>query len=313
MMEATAPSGEPPVIGRPASMGTRNHRQRPAEHAIASIPFSAQRPRSFPRSLQLHSLFGIHAFNSQQQTMSFEYLGPTRYDSSDSEDEALSEPTVLSPPAPRFVVRIKPSFLPAVQAAETLAIRLLPTPATEGGLEDSQYEQIGLIYSPAVSRKQQFPIGATLQTSNALARILKAPSDGAVIHVLANTELPSHLQHGWVRALMENLKPKRIVLLDTLDADLRSAGAASTNAYHTPAVLASVLILGLSAAVLNYAETYKVPCRHLRVSGGQLAGRLISAKDAEALFDGTARSGRQQSTAADSDMIRHDVSTSLYV
>ncbi|KAJ1965274.1 hypothetical protein GGI12_000878 [Dipsacomyces acuminosporus] len=251
--------------------------------------------------------------------MSFDYLGPTRYDSSDSEDEALSESLALHPPKPAFVVRIKPAFkLAEGQATNTLVVNLLPANAAAAAAASScfgsDFEQIGIIYAPAASQRQQFPIGKSIQTDGAIARIFKSTaSEGSVVHVLANPDLPSQLQHGWVRALAEELRPQRVVLVDTLDSDIRSAGIASMNAYHTPAVLASVLILGLSAAILNYAETYSVPCRHLRVSGQQLSDCAVGIKDIDRLFDNDGQKGSQHSTSADSDMIRHDVSTSLYL
>ncbi|KAI9505138.1 hypothetical protein GGI25_000357 [Coemansia spiralis] len=247
----------------------------------------------------------------------------TRYDSSDSEDEA-SYP--VPAPAPlNFVVRLSPLF---GKHADTLVIRLLPLPADpnagasgkiEGGLAPS-FTQVGVIYAPAAQPKNRLPLGGTsLQTNNALARILQA-SDG-VVHVAASASTSPELQHGWAHAVVAKLNPKRIVLVDALEADMLqrpSANAALANTYRSPAVLASVIVVGLAAAVLNYADTYCIPSRHVRLNQrlSLLAIPLLGAKEIDDLFSrkDDRRNVQQDSLAILADTAgRRETSASLYV
>ncbi|KAJ1935446.1 hypothetical protein FBU59_005385, partial [Linderina macrospora] len=179
--------------------------------------------------------------------MSFEYLGPTRYDGSDSEDE---QPLTTTTAPASFVVRTTRDL----PASPTVIIDL-----TQSSTSDQQMTPLGVIYAPTPAK--QHPLGASLSTSAALSRIVRH-SDGTV-RVLAHPGLASEMQHGWVRAVLGKLQPKRIVVVDSLLVSAAGAGSEAAGAYHTPAVLASVLVLGVAAAVVNYAETYGVPCRHV--------------------------------------------------
>ncbi|KAJ2837845.1 hypothetical protein FBU31_001057 [Coemansia sp. 'formosensis'] len=245
--------------------------------------------------------------------MDVEYLEPTRYDdcSSDSEEDTTATPLAT----PAFVVRLKPGFS-ATGKADTLVISLLPPPslpppaATGGGGLAPQYEQIGVAYAPAAQQPGSLAIGNSLQVNNALARILRA-QDG-VVHVVASASIPAELQHGWVRAVAEKLGPKRVLLVDALDAELQPvAVSAGLNSYRSPAVLASAVIVGVAAAVLNYADAYDIPCRHLRVSG-QLMDHLLAREEVDAQFS-SELDGRTNLASYSADAIRHEVSASLYL
>ncbi|KAJ2667156.1 hypothetical protein IW148_000257 [Coemansia sp. RSA 1199] len=204
--------------------------------------------------------------------MDVEYLDPCRYDYDTSDDESSDAAT---PPA--FVVRLKPPL----SVARTLLISLVPFAG----------EQIGLVYSPAQPPKHQ-PLSTSTQSTSALSRIFWANS----MHVVVATSLSAELQFGWVRELCAKLSPSRIVVVD--------AHSGGPNEFRSPAVLASALVVGLPAAVMNYAEAFGVPCRHVRVDGQ----KALSVEDVDALF-----ASKQQVHAADSFMLDHSVPTSLYV
>ncbi|KAJ2464789.1 hypothetical protein GGI03_003027, partial [Coemansia sp. RSA 2337] len=130
-----------------------------------------------------------------------------------------------------------------------------------------------------------------------------------LVYVVASPSIPAELQHGWVRAVAEKLSPKRVLLVDALEADLQPV--AGFNSYHSPAVLASAVIVGVAAAVLNYADAYGIPCRHLRVSGRPL-DRLLVREEVDAQF--SSELGSRSALASHmADVIRHDVSASLYL
>ncbi|KAJ2866199.1 hypothetical protein GGH94_001730 [Coemansia aciculifera] len=247
--------------------------------------------------------------------MDIEYLDPTGYDdcSSDSEEDTTATP--LTKPA--FVVRLKPGHS-ATGNADTVVISLLPPPSLSplaasdsGGLApSSQYEQIGVAYAPAAQQPSSLAIGNSLQVNNALARILQT-QDG-IVHVVTSPSIPAELQHGWVRAIAEKLTPKRVLLVDALDADLQPvAVSAGLNSYRSPAVLASAVIVGLAAAVLNYADAYGISCRHLRVSGRPL-DRLLIREEVDAQFASEVDS-RTAMASYTADVIRHEVAASLYL
>ncbi|KAJ2805384.1 hypothetical protein H4R20_002109 [Coemansia guatemalensis] len=234
--------------------------------------------------------------------MDFEYEGPTRYDSNDSEDE-LSP--VAAPAEPSFVVRIKP----AVSADNgTLVVSLLN--GDKSGLEASN--QIGVVYAPAApSKQQQQPVGnGSMQVNNALARIFSVGS--AVQAVVVSASMPIELQHGWIRAVVKRLRPSRIVVLDALDAGGQAANTSQMNAYRSPAVLASAIVVGLPAAVLNYAETFGLPCRHVRTEDRRQPV-LLNEKEINALFANEQQPSAAYTLADPSTALRRDVSTSLYV
>ncbi|KAJ2067570.1 hypothetical protein GGI08_001315 [Coemansia sp. S2] len=244
--------------------------------------------------------------------MDIEYLDPTGYDdcSSDSEEDTTATP--LSKPT--FVVRLKPGYT-AAGNADTVVISLLPPPslsplaATDGGglAPSPQYEQIGVAYAPAAQQPSSLVIGNSLQVNNALARILQT-QDG-LVYVVASPSIPAELQHGWVRAVAEKLSPKRVLLVDALEADLQPV--AGFNSYRSPAVLASAVIVGVAAAVLNYTDSYGIPCRHLRVSGRPL-DRLLVREEVDAQF--SSELGSHSALASHTaDVICHDVSASLYL
>ncbi|KAJ2344747.1 hypothetical protein IWW50_005840 [Coemansia erecta] len=216
--------------------------------------------------------------------MDVEYLGPTRYDydTSDSDEaSAAPSPTPLS-----YVIRLKPTFH---SNTDTLVISLLPS--TRVG------EQIGVIYAPAAPPKQM-PIFGGMQTNNALARVFWA--DGCV--QIAATQVPVELQFGWIQAVAQRLSPQRIVVVDKDEADVTGM-----NEFRSPAVLASAIVVGLPAAVLNYAEAFKIPCRHVRV--GAHLGVELGRESVDALFD----SQQSPHTAEYPAALHHDVSASLYV
>ncbi|KAJ2743510.1 hypothetical protein GGI20_003695 [Coemansia sp. BCRC 34301] len=243
--------------------------------------------------------------------MDIEYLDPTRYDdcSSDSEEDTTSAPL----PKPTYVVRLKPGF--AAKEHDTVVISLLQPPALSqlaadgGGLAASgQYEQIGIAYAPAAQQPSSMAIGNSLQVNNALARILRT-ADG-VVHVMASPTVPAELQHGWVRAVASKLEPKRLLLVDALDNNGLVAVEAGLNSYRSPAVLASAVIVGLAAAVLNYADACGIPCRHIR-EGRRLPHRLVTREEIDAQFS-SEHDIRSAPTCA-SDMVPHKISMSLYL
>ncbi|KAJ1729777.1 hypothetical protein LPJ61_003359 [Coemansia biformis] len=234
--------------------------------------------------------------------MDFAYESPVRYDHSDSEDDGTPVP-----PAPSFVVRLGPA---APARADTLVISLLPQPAGGGGGLGAGHEQVGVVYAPAAPPKQLPLGGASRQVNNALARVFQA--DDAV-WVVAGAGMPPELHHGWVRAVAARLPPRRIVVLDALDADVLAAGTSAMNTFRSPAVLASEIVVGLAAAVLNYAETAAIPCRHVRVDGRRAPPPLGPA-EISVLFASPPRApGGQDAAARPEAAIRHDVSTSLYM
>ncbi|KAJ1841262.1 hypothetical protein LPJ70_004293 [Coemansia sp. RSA 2708] len=212
--------------------------------------------------------------------MDVEYLGPTRYDYDTSDEEGAALPST-APPV--FVVRLQPTFQ---EPADTLVISLVPLAAAD--------KQIGVVYSPAPPPKQ-LPFSGGLQTNNALARVFWA---NGMLQIAA-TEQPTELQFGWIQVVAGRLSPKRIVVVDT-------DTAMALNEFRSPAVLASKIVLGLPAAVLNYAEAYDIPCRHVRADGQtamldrETVDRLFASKQAEHAADQLAA-------------LRHDVSVSLYV
>ncbi|KAJ2503468.1 hypothetical protein GGH96_000258 [Coemansia sp. RSA 1972] len=204
--------------------------------------------------------------------MDVEYLDPCRYDYDTSDDEGAEAGT-----EPSFVVRLKPTHS---VAPSTLVISLVPF---EG-------EQIGVVYSPAQPSKHQ-PLSNSTQTTSMLARIYWANS----MHVVAASSVSVELQYGWVQKVCAKLSPSRIVVVDD------NVGGQSE--FRSPAVLASALVLGLPAAVMNYAEVFGVPCRHVRDSHMQLAETV------DALF----ATKQQDHTRDHLDALDHSVSTSLYV
>ncbi|KAJ2610443.1 hypothetical protein H4S08_003609 [Coemansia sp. RSA 1365] len=234
--------------------------------------------------------------------MDFEYEGPTRYDSSDSEDELLP---AVAPAEPSFVVRIKPKVS---LNTETLVVSLLN--GDESGLEANN--QIGIVYAPAApTKQQQQPVGnASMQVNNALARIFSVGSATQVVVVSAS--MPIELQYGWIRAVVKRLRPNRIVVLNALDAGGQAAGTSHMNAYRSPAVLASTIVVGLAAAVLNYAETFGLPCRHARADDYQQL-MLLNEKEINTLFVNELQASADHTVADPSTALRRDVSASLYV
>ncbi|KAJ2491722.1 hypothetical protein IWW37_002046 [Coemansia sp. RSA 2050] len=246
--------------------------------------------------------------------MDVEYLDPTRYDdcSSDSDEDTAIAPFTK----PAFVVRLKPGHF-TTGNADTVVISLLPPPtisphtaADSGGLAaPSHHEQIGVVYAPATQQPSSLAIGNSLQVNSALARILQT-KDG-VVHVVASPSIPAEVQHGWVRAVAEKLGPKRLLLVDALDANLLpQAASTGLSSYRSPAVLASAVIIGLSAAVLNYADTRGIPCRHLRVSGRHL-GCLLSREEIDVQF--ASDGGYNALATLTNDVIRREVAASLYL
>ncbi|KAJ2146898.1 hypothetical protein EV180_000566 [Coemansia sp. RSA 518] len=205
--------------------------------------------------------------------MDVEYLDPCRYDYDTSDDECPTDST------PSFVVRLKPVHsVPRT----TLVISLVPF--NEG-------EQIGLIYSSAQPPQLQ-PFSNSTQTTTTLSRIYWAHS----MHVVAATSLPAELQFGWVQKVCEKISPTRIVVVD--------AKVSGQSEFRSPAVLASALVLGLPAAVMNYAEVFGVPCRHVRDCRMELTAERV-----DALFE----SKQQEHVADNLDTLDHSVVTSLYV
>ncbi|KAJ1668348.1 hypothetical protein IW140_000348 [Coemansia sp. RSA 1813] len=227
----------------------------------------------------------------------------TRYDSSDSEDEAAYAPP--TPETHKMVVRLSPTF---ERCSSTVVISLLPLPQgsntssahaadTQGGTNKTsksrglassetatnpRYTQMGVIYAPVAQPKNKLPLGdaSCVQTNNALARILQE-HDSGTMYVVASGATPPEVQHAWIRAVAGNLSLERIVLVDALEVDGMGASLAN-NRYRSPAVLASAIVVGLAAAILNYADTYSVPCRHVRIDGG--VAPVLSAEDIDALF-----------------------------
>ncbi|KAJ2078542.1 hypothetical protein H4R24_004401 [Coemansia sp. RSA 988] len=234
--------------------------------------------------------------------MDFDYEGPTRYDNSDSEDE---QALVTKPVEPSYVVRIKPT-VSAVNG--TLVVSLLN--GDESGLEASS--QIGVVYAPAAPTKpQQQPVGnATMQVNNALARIFSVGS--AIQVVMVSATMPIELQYGWIRAVAKSLRPSRIVVLDALDAGRQSAATSQMNAYRSPAVLASAIVVGLPAAVLNYADTFGLPCCHVRTDD-QRQSMLLNEKEINALFANEQQPSTHHTVIDPSTALRREVSASLYV
>ncbi|KAJ2157214.1 hypothetical protein GGF46_004659 [Coemansia sp. RSA 552] len=218
-----------------------------------------------------------------------DYLGPIRCDDS-SDDEAHT-----APPTPAFVVRLKPA---AVRSADTLVVSLVPPPTDGGGLG----EAVGVVYAPA-SVCGQLPLGGSVRTNNALARVFQAAGDSTV-RIIASSSMPVELQHGWVKAVAGRLSPKRIVLVDSP----ASSAESWMNQYRSPAVLAAEIVVGLAAAVINHADMYGIPCRHIRADTFPELGK----DKIDALF-AAAGSQAGPETADPSAALCREVATSLYV
>lgn len=252
-----------------------------------------------------------------------DYLGPIRNDDylSDSEEEGYDVDTYSPPPTPQFVVRIKPEFQKNLSAANTLVISLVPFKN-----EDTQHKQVGVIYAPAAQQKplpstqQLLPLGwsdfnsqSPAAANSALAYIL-VHSD--MVCVMASPTVPAELQHGWIRAVAEKLQPQRLVLVDTISSDANtdhSGVSVMLNPYRSPAVLASAMVVGMAAAVLNYAETYSKPIRHVRLTS-RPDSSYLDAANIDGLF--SQENGYPTTSSAssvDADMIHNNVSTSLYL
>ncbi|KAJ2705458.1 hypothetical protein FB645_002441 [Coemansia sp. IMI 203386] len=222
--------------------------------------------------------------------MEIEYLGPTRYDFGDSDSEDDVSPNNILETPPVFTLRLQPN----VVLPTTLVINLQSTNVyCTSGLGT----KIGVIYAPCTQPSRQMPIGNTVATNSALGHIMEI---NGVVYVFANSALPLELQHGWVKTVFERIRPERVVLVDEVLGEAE---------FRSPAVLASVVIVGLSAAVLNYADTYGVACRHVRG-----AKKLVGAKDIDELFKENQESaGKRYQQGSYTDTIKHEVSTSLYV
>ncbi|KAJ2780021.1 hypothetical protein H4R18_003676 [Coemansia javaensis] len=226
------------------------------------------------------------------------YESPGRYDGSDSESEDAAGA------APEFVVRLRAEAAEAA-AGGTVVISLLgELPAGAG----DALEQIGVVYAPAAApsssagrRRQLLPLGGGAQhADNALGRIFQGAA--AVVWVAASADTPPELHHGWVRAVAARLRPTRIVVVDAL---------AAATAFRSPAVLASAVVVGLAAAVLNYAEVAAVPCRHVRTDPlGLSPPPLLGPAEIDALFakDGPAAAAPQGPAA-----LREDVAAAVYL
>ncbi|KAJ1642907.1 hypothetical protein LPJ64_005284, partial [Coemansia asiatica] len=191
--------------------------------------------------------------------MDIEYLGPTRYDFGDSDSEEETVSCSLSTAPPTFTLRL----LPGIASPQTLVISQLPwNEKGSGGLAN----KVGTIYAPCTQPSRKMPVG-NVSTNNALGHVVEG-SDG-MLYVLADAALPLELQHGWVRAVFAKLNPRRVVVIDELE---------DTGEFRSPAVLASAVIVGLAAAILNFADTFGIPCRHIRGTNAA----IVSAADIDA-------------------------------
>ncbi|KAJ2559531.1 hypothetical protein EV175_000289 [Coemansia sp. RSA 1933] len=223
----------------------------------------------------------------------------TRYGSSSSDSE--DESTTAASPVTRnkTVVRLSRAF---ERRSSTVVISLVP-------LAGSGYRQVGVVYAPVSPQgRTKLPLGDAkcMQTNGGLARILVDADDGQTVYVVASGDMPAAVQHAWVRALGGGLSIERIVLVDALDT---GGAAADGIKYRSPAVLASTMVVGLAAAILNYADTYGVPCRHVRTDSA-----VAPALDIDALFaiDTNGPQSKQLSILADTAG-RRETSASLYV
>ncbi|KAJ2758523.1 hypothetical protein H4S06_002658, partial [Coemansia sp. BCRC 34490] len=120
-------------------------------------------------------------------------------------------------------------------------------------------------------------------TNSALARIVQpaaassADGQASVVYVVASSSTPLTVQHAWIRAVAGKLQPARIVVVD---APQDTEGPRNSQA---PAAM----VVGLAAAVLNYADTHGVPCRHVRLdhAAAPLGAPLLQTEEVDALFD----------------------------
>ncbi|KAJ2727065.1 hypothetical protein GGI07_000183 [Coemansia sp. Benny D115] len=218
--------------------------------------------------------------------MDIEYTGPTRYDygDSDSETDTASTPAPIQP----FVFRLKPLATPPT----TLLIDLLPATSKE---PYASARKIGTVYAPC-TQPQQSPLSG-LQANASLSHIVE--SSPGVVRVLASNQVPLDLQHRWAETVIGRLNPKRVVLVDRLEV----AGE-----FRSPAVLASQVIVGLAAAVLNYADIRGIACVHVRGKGS------VRDEDLDTLFgEYKAAAAAAAASEQDSCNIKHETSTSLYL
>ncbi|KAJ2663190.1 hypothetical protein IWW48_001511 [Coemansia sp. RSA 1200] len=258
--------------------------------------------------------------------MDFGYGGDPvapRYDSSESEDESVLQQPSAEPPTTKsvVVVRLSPSF--ARRSSSTVVISLLPLRTqtdTKGGLaaaaaategpEAAEYTQVGVVYAPVAQTRRtgnrnRLPVGdgRCMQTNSALARIIQPTTTAAnsaddqapVVYVVASSATPSAVQHAWIRAVAGKLQPARLVVVDALE---ETDGPRNSQA---PAAM----VVGLAAAVLNYADTHGVPCGHVRLNhtAAPSGAPLLQIAELDALFDGaspavhTDSAGRREAPA----------------
>ncbi|KAJ1719357.1 hypothetical protein LPJ53_005868 [Coemansia erecta] len=208
--------------------------------------------------------------------MDIEYLGPTRYDYGDSDSESECESPSTPPP---ITVRLKRS----IARPTTLVI----SPHAPSG------PRVGLVYAPIHSPTH--PLGAHTP-SPSLGSVLQ--TDKSTMHVLVDRTsiMPVELQHAWVRAVCDRLEMQRIVVVDAGDVE---------GQFRSPGVMAGQVIVGLPAAVMNYADARGIPCRHVR---GQ---RALDTQEIDALFAQQAEPDTRD--AGDAEALRPEVATSLYV
>ncbi|KAJ2518749.1 hypothetical protein H4217_003115 [Coemansia sp. RSA 1939] len=233
-----------------------------------------------------------------------------RYDSSESEDESvlLQQPSAEPPTTTKaaVVVRLSPSFARrSSTSSSTVVISLLPLRTqtdTKGGLAAkgdgpgaAEYTQVGVVYAPVAQtrgtrNRNRLPVGdgKCMQTNSALARIVQptaatttaassANDQAPVVYVVASSSTPLTAQHAWIRAVAGKLQPARIVVVD---APEETEGPRNSQA---PAAM----VVGLAAAVLNYADTHGVPCRHVRLNhaAAPSGAPLLQTEEVDALFD----------------------------
>ncbi|KAI7834199.1 hypothetical protein BX661DRAFT_176790 [Kickxella alabastrina] len=211
--------------------------------------------------------------------MDVEYVGPTRYDYGDSDSD--SDDTSISPPSPpKFTVRLSPNYKPTHPTTLTISLHAPPKE------ESTTTKKLGIIYAPCTQANMKSPLGLCSVNASLGQIFQKTPGS---VWVWVSRDMPVELHYGWVRALVEKFGLDAVRELVVVD-DVR---------VRRP------VVVGLPAAVMNYADAVGLRCTYVRdpmVAAATAAG-------AGAAVD-MLMVGREEVVR---DELDHEISTSLYL
>ncbi|KAJ2379923.1 hypothetical protein GGI05_006480 [Coemansia sp. RSA 2603] len=142
--------------------------------------------------------------------------------------------------------------------------------------------KIGVIQLPTSSSTH--PLGGLTATTSQ-HHILQSTD---TFHVVVSRVVAVELQRAWAQAVCSQVGMRRIVVVDTGDQDVQGAP----------------VVVGLAAAVMNYADARGIPCRYVRDS-------VVGEQEIEELFARPLAHEPQESSGTQA--LRRDVEASLYV